>query len=53
VIRATSGPALRLRDVAEYFSDGSFVGEILAEEIILLARLVYRRRWKLIPLFPR
>jgi hypothetical protein len=45
VIRAVPGPALRLRDVTEYFGVGSFVGEILAEEVLLLARLVHRRRW--------
>jgi hypothetical protein len=53
VIRAASGPALRLRDVAEYFGVGSFVGEILAKEVLLLARLVHCRRWELILLFPR
>jgi hypothetical protein len=53
VIWAASGPALWLRDVAEYFGVGSFIGEILAKEVLLLARLVYRRRWELILLFPR
>jgi hypothetical protein len=37
----------------EYFGVGSFVGEILAEEVLLLARLVHHRRWELIPLFPQ
>jgi hypothetical protein len=53
VTRDALGPALRLRDVVEYFGVDSFVGEIPAEEVLLLARLVHRRRWELIPLFPR
>jgi hypothetical protein len=51
--RAASGPALRPRDVTEYFDVGSFVGEIPAEEVLLLARLVHRQRRDLILLFPR
>jgi hypothetical protein len=38
--RAMPGPALRLRDVAERFSVGSFAGKISAEEVLLLAWLV-------------
>jgi hypothetical protein len=53
VTRAALGPALRLGDVAEYFSVGSFAGEIPAEEVLLLARLVHRRRQDSILLFPR
>jgi hypothetical protein len=53
VIQAASGPALWLHGVAEYFGVSSFVGEITAEEVILPARLVHRRRWGMIPLFPR
>jgi hypothetical protein len=53
MIQATPGPALRLRDVAEYFGVGSSVGEIPAKEVLLLVRLVHRRRWESIPLFPR
>jgi hypothetical protein len=34
VTRATLGPALWLRDVAEYFGVGSFVSEIPAEEVL-------------------
>jgi hypothetical protein len=51
--RAASGPALRPRDVTEYFGVGSFVGEIPAEEVLLLARLVHRQRRDSILLFPR
>jgi hypothetical protein len=43
VTQAALGPALRLRDVAEYFGVGSFVGEIPAEDVLLLARLVHHR----------
>ena len=50
--RAAPGPALRLRDVVECFDVGSFVGEIPAEEVLLLARLVHRRRHDSILLFP-
>jgi hypothetical protein len=53
MIQAASGPALRLHDVAKYFGVGFFVGEIPAEEVLLPARLVHRRRHGLIPLFPR
>jgi hypothetical protein len=53
VTRAAPGPALRLRDVAEYFGVGSFVGEIPAEEVLFLARLVHHRRLDSILLFPR
>jgi hypothetical protein len=53
VIRAAPGPVLRLHDVAEYFGVGSFVGEIPAEEVLLLAQLVHRRRQDSIILFLR
>jgi hypothetical protein len=53
VTRAAPGPALRLCDVTEHFSVGSFVSEIPSEEVLLLARLVHRRRWELTPLFLR
>jgi hypothetical protein len=36
VIWVAPGPALRLRDVVEYFGVGSFVDEIPAEEVLLL-----------------
>jgi hypothetical protein len=44
VIWAAPGPALRPRDVAEYFSVGSFVGGTPAEEVLPQAQLVHRRR---------
>jgi hypothetical protein len=50
---AAPDPALQLRDVTEYFGVGSFVGEIPAEEVLLLARLVHHRRQDSILLFPR
>jgi hypothetical protein len=53
VIRAALGPSLRLRDVAEYFGIGSFVGEIPAEKVLFLVRSVHRQRQDLILLFPR
>jgi hypothetical protein len=52
VTQAAPGPTLQLHDVAEYFGVGSFVDEIPAEEVLLLARLVHHRRRGLIPLFP-
>jgi hypothetical protein len=53
VTQAALGPALWLRDVAEHFGVGSFVGEIPAEGVLLPARVVHRRRRDLILLFPR
>jgi hypothetical protein len=50
VIQVVPGPALRLRDVAEYFGVGSFVGGIPAEEVPLQAQSARRRRWGAIPL---
>jgi hypothetical protein len=47
------GLVLRLHDVAERFGVGSSVDELLAEEVLPLARLARRRRWGTIPLFPR
>jgi hypothetical protein len=45
VIQAAPGPALRPRDVTEYFGVGSFVGGIPAEEVLPRAQLVHRQRW--------
>jgi hypothetical protein len=50
VIRAAPGPVLRPRDVAEYSGAGSFVGEILAEEVLPRAQSVRRRRQRATPL---
>jgi hypothetical protein len=50
--RTAPGPALWLRDVAEYFGVGSFVGKIPAEEVLLLAQLVHHKRQDSILLFP-
>jgi hypothetical protein len=50
VIRAAPGPALRPRDVAEYFGFGSFVGGIPAEKVLPRAQLVNRRRRGATPL---
>jgi hypothetical protein len=44
VIQATPGLVLRLHDVAEHSGVSSFVGELLAEEVLLQARLARRRR---------
>jgi hypothetical protein len=52
-IRVAPDPVLRLRDVAEYFSVGSSIGETPDEEVPLLVQLVHRRRLDSIPLFPR
>jgi hypothetical protein len=49
-IQVAPGPALRPRDVAGYFSVGSFVGGIPAEEVPLRVRSARRRRWGAIPL---
>jgi hypothetical protein len=48
-----SGPAPQLRDVAEYSSVGSSVGELLAEEVLPRTWLARRRRWEMILLSPR
>jgi hypothetical protein len=53
VIQAAPGLILRLHGVAEHFDVGSFVSELLAEEVLPQARLVRRRRWGMIPLSPR
>jgi hypothetical protein len=50
MIQAALGPALRPRDVAEYFSVGSFVGGIPTEEVLPRAQLVHHRRWGATPL---
>jgi hypothetical protein len=52
VIRVAPGPALRLRDVVEYFGVGSSVDEIPTEEVLLLVRSVHRRRQGSILLVP-
>jgi hypothetical protein len=47
---AAPGPALRPRDVSGYFSVGSFVGGIPAEEVPLRVQSARRRRWGATPL---
>jgi hypothetical protein len=47
------GPALQLRDVAEYSAVYSSVVEPLAGEVLPLARLAHHRRWEMTPLSPR
>jgi hypothetical protein len=53
MIQAAPGLVLRLHDVTEHYGVGSFVGELPAEEVLPQARLIRRRRWGTIPLFPR
>jgi hypothetical protein len=53
VIQAASGLILWLHDVVEHSGVDSFVGELLAEEVLPQARLARHRRWGTIPLFPR
>jgi hypothetical protein len=53
MIQAAPGLVLWLHDVAEHYGVGSFVGELLTEEVLPHARLVHRRRWGMIPLSPR
>jgi hypothetical protein len=52
MIEAAPDPILRLHDVAGHYDVGSFVGELLAEEVLLQARSVRLRRWGMIPLSP-
>jgi hypothetical protein len=52
-IQAALGPVLRLGDVVEHSGVGSSVGVLLAEEVLPQACLVHRRRWEMIPFFPR
>ena len=44
---------LWLHDVAGRYGVGSFVDELLAEEVLPQAQLVRRRRWGMIPLSHR